>query len=134
MTGEAIKRYSASSAGDVVQDYTVADGTGIEKGTLLGLSSPRTAAAATTAAEEPCAGIAAREKVADDGRTQLSVHRQGDFDMVASGAITVGAPVMAAGHGNQVMQALTTSSGASVIGYALETAATAETIQVRLTL
>lgn len=134
MANEAIKRYSESYAGDVVQDFTVADGTGIEKGALLKLTDPRTAIIAS-AAGDVCCGIAAREKIASDGRTQLSVHRRGDFDMVASGAITVGHPVMAAGvPANTVKAATSAQSGAAIIGYALETAADAEVFQVRLNL
>ena len=57
--------------GSPIQDYTVADGTGIEKGALLALTDPRTAILASSAAQ-PLAGIAAREKIANDGRTRLA--------------------------------------------------------------
>lgn len=115
-------------------DFTVADGTGIEKGAILKLTDPRTAIIAT-ASTDPICGIAAREKIANDGRTQLSVYRDGIFDMVASGAIAVGSPVKAAGvPSNTVMQAIGTESGAVILGYALETASDAETIQVRVQL
>lgn len=136
MTNEAVKRYSESSAGDVVQDYTVSDGTGIEKGTLLKLTDARTASAADGGAQI-LAGIAAREKVADDGRTRLSVHRKGDFDMIASGSINVGAPVVSSctsTSGSVVDQAWNVVSGAQVLGYALEEASAGETIQVRVNL
>ena len=134
MANEAIKRYSNSSGdGNVIQDYNVADGTGIEKGTLLKLTDPRTAIA-SSGKGDMIAGICAREKVANDGRTRISVHRQGDFDMVASGAIVVGASVMSAGDVNEIMAAGALVSGAAIIGYALETASSTETIQVRLNL
>jgi len=135
MANEAVKSYSESSAGDVVQDYTCADGTGIEKGTLVKLSDPRTVAATTAVTDgEVCAGITAREKIASDGRTQISVHKKGYFEMNASGAIVVGAPVISAG-GNEVSTAAGTNySGAAIIGYAEETAADNETILVRLDL
>ena len=133
MTNEAIKRYAESD----IADYTVADGTGIEKGALLALTDARTAVLASSASQ-PIAGIAAREKIANDGRTKLAVCRRGDFDMVASGAITVGSPVVSATTGslNYVMTAagLNGISGAQIIGYALETASDNETIQVRLNL
>ena len=133
MANEAVKRYSESSAGDVTQDYTVVDGTGIEKGTLLKLTDARTASKADGGAQV-LAGIAARDKVADDGRTQLSVYRKGDFDMTASGAITIGAPVVSSctsTSGSVVDQAWNVVSGAQVLGYALEaTAAGGETLQV----
>lgn len=118
------------------EDFTVADGTGIEKGTLLKLTDPRTAVAAdaaTAAAANPAAGIAAREKVANDGRTRLAVYRRGTFDCVASGAINIGAPVVFITD-NYVAEAASTASGAIIAGVALETAADAETIQIDLRL
>lgn len=137
MANEAIKRYAQSAAGDVIQDYTVADGTGIEKGTLLQLSDPRTASA-QTGGNQLIAGIAAREKVADDGRTQLAVHTKGDFDMIVSGSCTIGQPLCSGGIPNSVSGALgsgsNASSGAQIIGYALEAGSEGEVIHVRLNL
>ena len=77
-------------------DFTVADGTGIEKGCVLQLTDPLTASKASGEGQ-PLAGIAAREKVASDGRTRLAVFRKGIFDMYASGAITAGKAVFASG-------------------------------------
>lgn len=138
MANEALKRYDESSGhGGVIQDFTCADGTGIEKGTVLKLSDPRTVAAVSSGEGNPIAGIAAREKVADDGRTRIPVYRKGDFDMYASGAITVGDSVISKGGDNEVCacNAVTTgASGAAIIGYALETASDGETIQVRVDL
>lgn len=117
-------------------DFTVADGTGIEKGALLKLTDPRTASLADGAGDV-IAGIAAREKVASDGRTQLAVFRKGIFDMLASGAIAVGAPVMSAAStaANTVKLATTAGiSGACVIGHALETASDGEVIQIYVNL
>jgi hypothetical protein len=71
-------------------DFIVADGTGIEKGAVLKMTSPRTAII-TSGSGDVFAGIAAREKIASDGRTRLSVFRRGIFRMTASGAnITAG--------------------------------------------
>lgn len=111
-------------------DFIVADGTGIEKGTLCKMTDPRTAAA-SDGSGDVCAGIAAREKVASDGRTRLAIYRRGIFDMAASGAINVGQAVQSAGDG-WVLAAAATSSGASIIGHALETAAATEMIEVYL--
>jgi hypothetical protein len=139
MANEAIKRYAESSQGDVVHDFTVADGTGIEKGAILALTDPNTAVLAS-ATKQPIAGIAAREKIASDGRTRLGLHKKGIFDLTASGAITVGAAVQIADdvgtYPNHVMaaEAASAGSGAVIIGYALETAAAAEVIQVRVDL
>jgi hypothetical protein len=134
MANEAVLRYNENYIG-AIQDYTVADGTGIEKGALLALTDPRTAIL-NSAIAQPIAGIAAREKIASDGRTRLAVYRKGDFDMLASGAITIGSPVCCAAIANTVQSAIavTAASGAAILGYALETASDAETIQVRLNL
>ena len=113
-------------------DFIVADGTGIEKGTILKITDPRTAIIVSGTADK-LAGIAAREKVANDGRTRLAVFRRGIFDMQASGAINVGDAVEAVGASgsvNQVKIAAATSSGASILGTALETASDAEVIQI----
>ena len=126
MVNEAILRDRLENA----LDFTVADGAGIERGAVLKLTDPRTAIIATAAADR-IAGIAAREKIISDGRTQLAVYRRGIFDMVASGAIAVGEAVQAAGSpSNTVMKAAVTSSGACIIGHALETAADAEVVQI----
>lgn|SRR3990167_4417689 len=117
-------------------DFTVADGTGIEKGAILALTDPRTAVAPTVLATQALAGIAAREKVASDGRTRLSIFTKGIFDMTASGAITVGNAVVSAhdaNYPNTVAKALgltNPASGAAILGYALETASDAEVIQI----
>lgn len=129
MANEAIPRYGPYE----YADFTVADGTGIEKGTLLKLTDPRTAIA-SSAAGDVMAGIAAREKIASDGRTRLAVCRRGDFDLIASGAVLAGHPVMSAGHHNYVKLLSSGYSGASIIGYALETASDGEVIQVRVNL
>lgn len=129
MSNEAIIRDRLENA----IDFTVADSTGIEKGALLALTDPRTAIAPTSAGQV-LAGIAAREKVANDTRTRLGFYRRGVFDMVCSGAVTLGAPVIASGDTNfpNTIKGLTTTnaSGASVLGHALETGSDAEVIQV----
>lgn len=127
MANEAILRERFENA----MDFTVADGTGIEKGALCALTDPRTAILVSGTTAQPLAGIAAREKIASDGRTQLALYRRGVFDMVASGAIRIGAAVASAGTpANQVLEAGVTASGACVLGYALETASDGETIQI----
>jgi len=106
-------------------DFTVADGTAITKGAILKLTDNMTAAAGA-AALDPIAGIAARDKVASDGRTQLACYTRGVFRLKASGAIPVGESICADAQidDNYVKAcgALTTVSGARVLGYALETA------------
>ena len=112
-------------------DFTVTDGTGIEKGALLKMTTDRTAII-TSADNDTIAGIAAREKIASDGREQLAVFRRGVFDMVASGTITVGDAVSsAATHAvNHVHKAPAAINSAKIIGHALETASDNEKIQI----
>ena len=69
--------------------FTVADGTGIEKGAILKLTDPNTAALAD-GDDDVIAGIAAEEKIASDGKTILAVYRRGIFKGLAGGAITIG--------------------------------------------
>lgn len=97
--------------------FTCADGTGIEKGAICALSDPRTAATNTTNGGK-IAGIAAREKVASDGRTEIACFRRGWFDMLCSGAVNIGDPLTA--YNNEVQVAAITASGANIIGHALE--------------
>jgi len=113
-------------------DFIVADGTGIEKGTICELTDPRTAAANNGTADK-FAGIAAREKIANDGRTRLALFRRGIFDMKcgASGA-TLGSWVTTEGV-NLVHTATEAEIAAGkAIGIALETGAASETIEVLL--
>lgn len=121
---EAILRYRADNT---AFDMTVADGTAITKGALLKITDPNTAIISSGAADM-LAGIAARDKIASDGRTQLAVIKRGVFEMVASGAITVGFPVMSAGVTNMVKLATPDGSvsGAAILGTALETFADQE--------
>ena len=109
-------------------DFIVADGAGIEKGALLKITDPMTAAAAT-ATDDVLAGIAAREKTASDGRVRLSVYRRGIFRVYASGAINVGDKVGSiASYANYVASNNNTVnlSGSKTLGLALETAANGE--------
>src|SRR3990167_10150726 len=109
-------------------NFTVANATGIEKGTILKMTDPMTAII-TSAASDTIAGIAAAEKIASDGVTKLGVYRRGIFKVSLSGACTVGDPLVTDASVNYVKAAPTTDiSGAKIIGYALETGATGETI------
>ena len=131
MANEAILRLEVNKP----IPYTVADGTGIEKGALLKLTDPRTAII-TSGNSDMLAGIAAREKVASDGRTELAVYDSGFFDMVCSGAVTLGQAVISAGGTaafvNMVKVATITDSGAATLGIAQETGSDAEVIQIKL--
>ena len=115
--------------------FTVANATGIEKGALCVMSDPMTAATAS-ATTSICAGIAASEKVASDGKTKLGIYRHGIFKVYLSGACTIGAPLTCipeASHPNyMIIAAASTCSGSKTWGYALETGADNETILMDL--
>lgn len=104
--------------------FTCADGTGIEKGAILTMTDPMTASLCTTDGAV-VAGIAAAEKIANDGQVKIPVYRRGIFKGLAGTAITgIGAPIdthastgatneiaiCAAGHDNQLGHALETVS------------------------
>ena len=104
-------------------DFTCADGVGIEKGAVLVLSDPMTAAT-TTGDTDACAGIAAEEKIASDGRTSLPVYREGIFRGFAGAAgVTVGMAIItdsATGAANELVVAVVNSE--HIVGIALESA------------
>jgi len=111
---------------------TCADGAGIEKGAVLALSDPFTAAAHASA-NQMCAGICNVEKIASDGMTKVSVFRDGIYKVIASGAITVGSPCALSSVANKIKQADSAScSGSQAIGLALETAADGESFLMEL--
>ena len=117
--------------------YTCADGASISKGTLLKLTDPRTVSA-SSAAGEIFAGIAAADKLANDGSTNLAVWTDGIFDLQCNGsAITAGQAVVLSGA-NLIRPVLATDtqliSSCVIIGQALEStsAGTAEAINVRI--
>ena len=76
MANEAILKYYMEDPLDMI----VANGTGIEKGATMRLTSSGTAIQASSSGVPP-AGIAAREKVASDGRTRLACYQRGVFQM-----------------------------------------------------
>jgi len=78
-------------AGNPVR-FTVADGAGIEKGTLMQLSSDPRTITASSGDNQIFVGVLAEEKVISDGVTNVSVWTKGIFDMTNAnvGAITLG--------------------------------------------
>ena len=104
------------NAGDPVR-YTCA--TAIPKGTLLKISADRTVAA-TTADDEPIAGIAAMET--DGTETSVSVYTNGIFDMYSAAGMTLGAIQMV----DALNDVTDTDAGAllngAVVGQCLEAA------------
>lgn len=111
--------------------FTVANATGIEKGALLKMTDPMTASL-SDGTEDIMAGIAAEEKVANDGRTKLAVYRRGIFKVLAGTTITVGDAVMS-GAGTLANEVHTCGVNAEdVLGIALETAADGDTFLMEL--
>jgi hypothetical protein len=113
--------------------FTCANATGIEKGTLLTMSDPMTAAACA-GDEDIIAGIAATEKIANDGKTKISVYRSGIFKVYASGSITVGDALISASsvtaYRNYVKSAGV--NGEDIVGISLETATDGQTFLMEL--
>jgi len=101
---------------------TVADGTGILKGTMLKVTDPRTAAAQTATADA-FIGIAAAEKVANDGNTSIPVYTYGIFGIEAQAAIMAGERLIPATEANKVIKADAAGILKATVGTALEEAA-----------
>ena len=116
--------------------YTVADDTTIEKGTLMEMTDPRTMKK-ISAVDKPIAGIAAAEKVANDGSTTLAVYTDGIFDLTLGGSATtvLGNDVVSNGSVNTV-DTFDTLDGEKgyVIGKSLETGGNSEVVAVRVNL
>jgi len=134
MANEAtlLKQYSLPSA------VTVADGTGLEKGSLLRLQGANTGVSGqncfNVALAEQCAGITAAEKIASDGLTKVAVYLDGEFAFYMSGGVLAGQPVIAclsgATYPNWVQSGanLAMLSGSQILGYALENITTTGTL------
>lgn len=134
MTNEAVIVELLGNKGDPVR-YTCADGTTILKGTLLELTTPRTVVA-NSDADRPFVGIAAMEKVADDGTTSISVYTHGIFQiMVLAGGTQaeIGDGVSLTNTENQVSLSDTLDNEKGYeVGYAIETIAVGEFGMVKI--
>jgi hypothetical protein len=104
-------------------NFTCADGTGIEKGSLLKITDPNTVAI-TDGDTDAIIGIAAEEKIASDGNTQIAVYLRGVFRGFAGAAgVTAGQGIIsdtATGAANELVNADVNSE--HIVGRALETA------------
>ena len=111
----------------------VADGVGIEKGAVLKLTDPMTASL-SDGDTDICAGIAAEEKIANDGRTKIGVYREGIFKGFAGLAgVVVGMSIItdsATGAANELVVADVNSE--FLVGTSLETAADTESFLFEL--
>ena len=103
-----------------------ADGTTIAKGQCLKLTDPFTVIA-TSAGDDEFGGVAAEEKIADDGKLSISVYRGGYFKVEAgTTGVAVGKPVKIEANN----EFTTTTANDSDLGYnwglAMETATDGE--------
>lgn len=113
--------------------FTCADGATIEKGSILKLTDPATVSI-TAGDTDPVIGIAAEEKIANDGKTKIAVYMRGIFKAYAGAAgVTVGMSVItdtATGAANELVVADVNSE--AVVGMALETATDTESFLLYL--
>ena len=133
MANEAVIIELLGNGGDPVR-FTVADGAGIEKGTIMQLSSDPRTITATSADGDLVVGIAATEKVASDGQTDLAVYTHGIFDIMctaSTGSAVLGEPVKITAA-NTVAPADDDSVAhmMEVVGIALEGGSASEVIAV----
>jgi len=136
MAKQTITKVELTNSTGNPRRFTIADANAISKGDLLSLVDPRTASYAESTTGLPAAGIASMDKTAADGSTSISVWTDGIFDMVASGALILGEPVVFI-NDNYVLSALAaskaiTAAGALIVGYAMETATDAERVNIRI--
>src|SRR3990167_3872599 len=136
MANEAVIIELLGNRGDPIS-FTVANATGVEKGTLMRLQTPRTAVA-SSGVTGVFAGIAAAEKVASDGATQLALHTYGIFDLLmATGSACKEGDSLVMSGTNAVARAVDAPGGTlgavasgMILGKALEDGSSAEVIAV----
>ena len=112
--------------------FTVADGAGIEKGALLEINDPWTVTT-TNGASDKIIGIAAEEKIANDGKVTLGVYIRGIFKGFAgAGGVVVGQAIRsdAGNDPNELVIAAANEEG--IVGTALETASNLESFKFYL--
>jgi len=133
MANEAIIVELLGNKGDPVR-YTCADGTGIPKGTIMQLNSPRTVIE-PDAVDKPVVGISASEKVASDGQTSIAVYTNAIFQVVCEDTqCEVGDSVsIGTSHDGRVelSSTLDVEKGWAV-GYALETIGVGSTGMIKV--
>jgi|SRR3990167_1960036 len=114
-------------------NFTCADATGIAKGSFLKIADPNTVAQAGTD-NDAVIGIAAEEKVASDGNTQIAVYMRGIFrGTIGAGGCTAGdALICDSSTGDDNEMATADVNSEHIIGIALETGTDLETIKFLL--
>ena len=133
MANEAVIIELLGNAGDPIR-YTCSNAATIPKGTLLQLTDPRTASA-HSGIDQPIVGVAAHEKVINDGSTTISAYTNGIFDMyaAAAGVTAVGAKCAGSATPNMITAADANDLlQSSTVGQCLEAHANDEVAAVRI--
>ena len=132
MANEAIIVELLGNKGDPIR-YTVADAGAIPKGTVMELTTPRTVIV-ESAVDKPIVGIAADEKVANDGQTAIAVYSNCIVQLkCATTQCEIGDTVsMAAGDNTIALGTTLDGEKGWTLGYALETIAIGNTGMVRV--
>ena len=132
MANEAAIIELLGNKGDPIR-YTVADATAIPKGSLLELDADRRVIVATSGTA-PFVGIAAFEKVANDGTTTISAYTNGIFNCVSDSGTDVRGTMMSTSAADNVIE--TGVAGdlltRACVGYYLEAGTNAGTEAVRI--
>jgi len=117
----------------IIKRRTVANATGIAKGTILYFSAGPNTAAASSAADQSFAGIAVEEKVASDGITEIGAAMDGVWDIKDSGAgMTLGTACAIGGANLAVTADAADLLNGAFLGYVQETTAAGEVVRVSL--
>ena len=134
MANEAIIVELLGNKGDPIR-YTVADGVAIPKGSLMILVSPRTAEIHAVV-DTPFIGIAAEEKVINDGQVSIAVITNCIAQLViktGGSAATIGDGVSLSSEVNAVeLSASTDNEKGWEVGKAMEEIAAAATGMIRI--
>ena len=113
--------------------FIVQDAVAIPKGSLLELDADRRVIVATTA-NAPFVGIAAHEKVASDGSTQISAYTDGIFDLLSDSGTDVRGTVMMVSNADNTLETADAAGllSGGVVGYYIEAGTNAGTEAVRV--
>ena len=113
--------------------FTVSNTVAITKGAVLALNDEFTALA-PVADGAVVAGIAATDKIANDGKTKLGLFRDGIFVMTLSGSGSAGDGVYLIGGSNRVLSLSgnITLSGSRCLGTLLSTGTDGQTVYVEV--
>jgi len=136
MANEAIIVELLGNKGDPLR-FTIDNTTAVPKGTVMELTDPRTCVVASGAGVV-IAGIAAAEKVANDGQTSIALYQNVIIILptISGGSATLGSYVRAAAASTNEITVATTldHETGKTIGKSLETsgASTNTMIKVRL--